>query len=248
MKNLFLFFFAVALIVSEAHSQIISGQVTYKMELDFHPTNESKNDNAAGVSHLRAMIERSKKSMEGLRCILDFNQSTSHFHLEKRMENDGNPGLRTALTLLNVTDDIFSDLQEGITRTEKKAFGKNYLVEDSIQLDWTITAESKQIGNFTVYKAESFKETVNSKGKFRFPVTAWFAPEIPFSFGPIGYGGLPGLILELEVSSNFPVRYVADKLKFSENTLKISSPKGELITNAELQELYTEARRNSGRR
>jgi GLPGLI family protein len=32
-------------------------------------------------------------------------------------------------------------------------------------------------------------------------VTAWYAPDIPVRFGPIGYGGLPGLILELQNES-----------------------------------------------
>ena len=29
-------------------------------------------------------------------------------------------------------------------------------------------------------------------------ITTWFAPKINRSFGPGGYGGLPGLILELD--------------------------------------------------
>jgi GLPGLI family protein len=38
--------------------------------------------------------------------------------------------------------------------------------------------------------------TLNSDGKSQ-PVEAWFCPEIPFAYGPRGFGGLPGLILEL---------------------------------------------------
>ena len=59
--------------------------------------------------------------------------------------------------------------------------------------------ESKEIEGFWCYKATSTKVVVNRKGTFRFPIIAWYCPKIPFSFGPNGYGNLPGLILELQV-------------------------------------------------
>ena len=34
---------------------------------------------------------------------------------------------------------------------------------------------------------------------FNHPVVAWFCPDLPYSFGPNGYCGLPGLILELQI-------------------------------------------------
>ncbi len=40
---------------------------------------------------------------------------------------------------------------------------------------------------------------VNSADFFRFPIIAWYCPQIPLSYGPNGYGALPGLILKLQV-------------------------------------------------
>lgn len=45
---------------------------------------------------------------------------------------------------------------------------------------------------YAVYKGLSSKQNNSSH-----PIYAWFTPEIPVPFGPAGYGGLPGLIIEL---------------------------------------------------
>jgi GLPGLI family protein len=57
----------------------------------------------------------------------------------------------------------------------------------------------KEIEGFLCYKATSTNIVINQKGTFRFPIIAWYCPKIPLSFGPNGYGNLPGLILELQV-------------------------------------------------
>jgi len=75
---------------------------------------------------------------------------------------------------------------------------KIYL-KDSTRTVWTITKESKYIGNFLCYKATANLEKFNyGEFHYSYPVIAWFAKELGFSFGPNGFGGLPGLILELE--------------------------------------------------
>lgn len=56
-------------------------------------------------------------------------------------------------------------------------------------------------------------------------IVAWYAPELPFVFGPGEYGGLPGLILELERGS---YKVYADKIKFDARERSIRIPtKGE---------------------
>lgn len=75
----------------------------------------------------------------------------------------------------------------------------NYLLKTEAVKDWVLENETKEIEGFLCYKATSTKKVNNGKGNFVFPVTAWYCPKIPVSFGPNGYGGLPGLILELQV-------------------------------------------------
>jgi len=64
--------------------------------------------------------------------------------------------------------------------------------------EWQITNETKKIDNFLCYKAIGIESVTNKKGHFRKPVIAWFCPEIPYSYGPLKFGNLPGLILELQ--------------------------------------------------
>src|SRR5690554_2570570 len=76
-----------------------------------------------------------------------------------------------------------------------------YLVgHDFPDLDWEIGEETKEIDGFFVQAART-----SFGGR---DYTAWFAPELPFSFGPWKLHGLPGLILEArdetaEVQFNF---------------------------------------------
>lgn len=63
-----------------------------------------------------------------------------------------------------------------------------YVQEKNINFNWTVTNETKKIGNFTCNKAKIFFRGRN--------YTVWFTKEIPASFGPWKFNGLPGLILE----------------------------------------------------
>lgn len=65
---------------------------------------------------------------------------------------------------------------------------KKFLVTDELNYSWKITNETKQIQNFTCYKA-----TTSFRGN---TFEAWFTPEIPINAGPWKWYGLPGLILE----------------------------------------------------
>jgi len=75
-------------------------------------------------------------------------------------------------------------------------------------------------------------------------IIAWFSPEIPFRFGPLGYGGLPGLILELEVQSNFPAKYTIETIDFSKKNIKIEVPIGKKITPLELDQMAKKGMNN----
>jgi GLPGLI family protein len=100
--------------------------------------------------------------------------------------------------------------------------------------------EFKFIDNFKCYKATSEDTVTNAKGKvFTFKVTAWFCPELPSLFGPAGYFGLPGLILELD-NSKMTLR--ATKVLFSKAHKKNIKPlkKGVKLTKKEYDKFVKE--------
>lgn len=62
-------------------------------------------------------------------------------------------------------------------------------------------------------------------------IIAWFAPSLPYAYGPKDYGGLPGLILELTEKET---TYYASKINITKNKeVKIDFPKGKMITEEE---------------
>jgi len=68
-------------------------------------------------------------------------------------------------------------------------FQNFFFIQDNYsELPWQITQDTKKIAGYDCVKA-----LVNFRGRVW---EAWFAPEIPLSFGPWKLHGLPGLILE----------------------------------------------------
>ena len=74
-------------------------------------------------------------------------------------------------------------------------------VEESFnKFNWKLTDETRTIGKYVCRKATGFFEKdTHCCGPEKIPVVAWFTPELPFPYGPMGIDGLPGLILELVI-------------------------------------------------
>ena len=113
--------------------------------------------------------------------------------------------------------------------------GDNYLIKTEIK-KWKITNEFKFISDFKCYKAISEDIVSNHKGVFKSKVIAWFCPELPSFFGPAGYFGLPGLILELD---NGKMSLLATKIHFSKVIKNRIKPlkKGIKLTEKEFDKL-----------
>lgn len=90
-------------------------------------------------------------------------------------------------------------------------FGKIIVLEDK-NTKWELINETKIIDGYLCYKATSQLIRKNGENTFKFPIIAWYCPKIPIPFGPLGYGNLPGLILELQERN---VLYGAKEIKFN---------------------------------
>lgn len=133
--------------------------------------------------------------------ILDFNKESAHFQIEKKLEIDGRD-TRGAETLYGGGKGLYySNQPENYTVHQRDFGGELYLVEGEFtSVQWELLKESKKIQNYTCYKAIGIIKFISSKtGKITSrEVEAWYSPEIPIPFGPIGYNNLPGLIFELK--------------------------------------------------
>ncbi len=136
--------------------------------------------------------------------ILLFNKNESLYKEEEKLQPETNKGMiviggaSSGKQYKNISSNTFIE--------EKDFLGKQFLISDTIpKLDWKLENQSKQIGQYTAFKATALKSTKNlfkqdsTTLKKNILVTAWYTPQIPISNGPGEYGGLPGLILELNI-------------------------------------------------
>jgi len=126
---------------------------------------------------------------------LEFEGQRSLFYFDEKLYSDPEAA-KIGLLKLRYTGEILQT-NDSIFKSYKFADKKN-LVGSEKNRNWIITTETKKIGNFLCYKATLIDVVENSKGRFEHPVIAWFCPEIPYNFGPLKFGGLPGLIVELQ--------------------------------------------------
>lgn len=127
---------------------------------------------------------------------LAFNTKESFFKKTEKLYSDEEAS-KLGLLKTGYNGDILQKKDTVYKEISLERVG-NFIQKKEILKNWTITTESKLIDQYKCYKATNEVIVVNPKGTFRHPVIAWFCPAIPFSFGPNGFGDLPGIILELQ--------------------------------------------------
>ncbi|TDP61940.1 GLPGLI family protein [Flavobacterium dankookense] len=173
---------------------------------------------------IRDRYERAEKEIANLFLELVFDDTLSVF---KNYQNKNISDVTEfALKLADCEKIIYTNLNNNeiiFNNAEKKAiFKKNeFLIQKKIENNWTFVNESKYIQNFKCYKATQQISIVNDEGTFFKTITAWYCPEIPFTFGPKGYCDLPGLIVELQDRN---IVFGLKEISFFDKSIKIELP------------------------
>ncbi|MCK0132159.1 GLPGLI family protein [Flavobacteriaceae bacterium F08102] len=141
---------------------------------------------------------------------------------------------------------IYKNLEENYYKIKMDLAGNRYLIKDSLKTyEWSLVPGQKNIKGFTCYKATFTDEVVvasrpkqeedgsftNEPVKRNVITTAWYTPQIPISNGPKMYGGLPGLILEVNLTGGIiDNTFLATDIVINpKKKLKITAPKGEKV-------------------
>lgn len=117
-------------------------------------------------------------------------------------------------------DTIFTNLTNNKIYIYKHDYwGINLLLNyDYSKYKWNITNETKLIDDVICYKAILYYDTEDKKNTYTHKVVAWYNPQIKISIGPNGFGGLPGLIYQLD--EGFRTYYIKE-IKINQSDYKI---------------------------
>ncbi|BCY27794.1 GLPGLI family protein [Flavobacterium okayamense] len=229
MKKTIVLFFLVFQLLS--YSQEMGGEVYYKVVFAIDSTLKEKS------SRVDLMQQKAIAGSDKINLKLVFNKEESVFSLVESIEDSE---VKFAIAWANCRNKILTVLKENKSYYNNSASSlgvfkdKEFLVYTSLQNNWKFLNETKLIDKLICYKAIQEIEYRTSKGTQTKTITAWFCPELPYSFGPKGYFGLPGLILEL---TDRNTTFIANKIVLSKNINVEFSKEGKLISHEEYQEI-----------
>lgn len=264
MKTFYLLLFT--LVTSVSFSQV-SGKAYYESKTTVDMNNVGRPDMSEDMK--KQIMERMKSFLEKT-YMLTFSGNESTYKEEEKLE--ATEGMRGFGMMMNsfAPGDQYKNLKTGELLEEREFFGKQFLIRDRIpQLNWEVTKESKQIGQYIAIKATAIKQVDptdfsmmrrrrnreeeqkpadttkvrDPMDDFEMPkeviVTAWFTPQIPIQNGPGEFGGLPGLILELNVDRTTVL--CSKIIMNSKEPLEIEKPdKGKEVTRDEYNKIVLE--------
>jgi len=207
--------------------------------------------------------------------VLTFNKTESFFKEDEKL--DAMSGATDSWGKNFAQGDQYKNVRDNQLVQSQEFYGKKFLVKDKLQkIDWKMGSETKQIGNYTCFKAMALIPSdelswynfswdmmrrntpqTDSIGAEIIPeikmtqVEAWYTVQVPVSHGPSEFWGLPGLILE--VSADDTTMLCSKIVINPKETIEILAPKkGEEINKEDYQatviEKMQDFRNNRGRR
>ena len=247
-------FMLSCLITGSMFAQGFSGSATYKTHMkSFFLLDSTTMATNPGIQD---QMEAQMRKMFQKTFILDFTKSESIYKEEQELDAPKVPSSDGAMLMIlggdGGSDILYKNILEKRMANKKELMGKVFLIKDNlVSYDWELTGETKNIGNYTCYKAayeieeddiiidmidgevKEVKETIKRT------IVAWYTPDVPVSNGLSNYGGLPGLILEVNDGNE---TIMCSEIVLNPKEVKeIKEPiKGKIVTRKKFAEISLE--------
>ncbi len=200
------------LLVGSLKAQNIEGIATYKTQrqMDIHLDSTHVDD--AMQQQLKAMLMKQFQK----EYTLEFSETESIYKEVEKLDapNPMSGSMQIEIVGSGDSDLLYKNIKDQQFTNQVEMFSKQFLIQDSLQdREWKLEKETKNIGDYTCFKATStYERTVmnvmsnsandastgeKEEKKEMVTITAWYTPQIPVRNGPASYDGLPGLILEI---------------------------------------------------
>jgi len=137
-------------------AQNINGKAYYESKTTVKTSEIGRKDMD---ENMRKMIAERMKSYLEKTYILTFNGDESVYIEEEKLETGASSG-RMAMMMGSFVPGVqYKNLETKQILEEREFFGKQFLINDTItNLEWTLEKESKQIGQYVVFKATAIKK------------------------------------------------------------------------------------------
>lgn len=225
-------------------------RVLYKVEkVSTISSEEKKKVYPVGTTpEMIATIENMKKNQTNVELELFYTNIASLYKAVDKLEYKDDLSYKMAIGQVNGNGVRYKNLttKEKIYQTD--SFGEPFnVIQNFDEYKWEITQETKVINGFNCFKANGLKEQYNkdkSVKRTSMP-EVWFTPDIPAPFGPNGYDGLPGLVLEAKISARSKYYLYVSEINY-DYKLKVKiekSKKGKDISEQAFSDLSDDKRK-----
>jgi GLPGLI family protein len=256
MKLLMLKTFMLSCLISGSmFAQDFSGRATYKTHRK--SSFELDSTTIAANPGIQEQMEAQMRKMFQKTFTLDFTKSESMYKEEQELDAPKGPSANSGVMVMVMggdgsSDILYKNISQNRMAHKTELMGKVFLIKDNLEAyDWKLTGEAKNIGNYSCYKAVYEKEEEDiqidmidgevkeEKVTKKRTLVAWYTPEVPISNGPSNYGGLPGLILEVNDGDQTIV--CSEIVLNPKEVKKIKEPtKGKTVTREKFSEISLE--------
>ena len=238
--NLRLIILIVALCVTSiTFSQVKEGRVIYRASTNNKKFIEKLNENKTIDKNIKKSILYNLENAKDIQFNLDFNDHESLFyHLEKKaLENEGERrGGHTGI-IAGAKNIYYTNLDNKEIFKQNEYFNKLLVLQEPTV--WNMTQESKTIGEYICFKAETTIKVDTRNGIITKSIIAWYTPQIPVSFGVQSFSGLSGLTLELKIDDTLTFKAIKIELNPTQK-LEIERPKGKKVSSEEYNNMIKE--------
>lgn len=187
-------------------------------------------NNSGTAAKFNSYFSEAKNYETDVELQLIFNKETAYFEMFETNRNSQN---KWAFILCGCEKPVYTSITNKTIKYLNKGSLPMQIPEDKYLLvsdlfsDWELQDDQKEINGFKTYKAVKSITTVDGKNEI---IIAWYAPELPYPYGPSVYGGLPGLIIQLQEKEKM---FVLSKLEFDKDIPIPAEPTADEIMTAE---------------
>ena len=225
--NLFLLLFMPILLTSQQNEGRILFTETVKLDMEIPEEH---------MEELQGLFPESTTTEK----VLLFNSDASIY---KDVEGQGDEvveagtedsGMRIKMVMARPDLQMYKDLKHQKMIYKEDLMGRPFLITEQIEkLPWKLVNEAKNILGYTCQKA------ILDQGEIQ--IVAWYTPQIAIPNGPMHFGQLPGMILEVDID-NGQTTVVAHEISFDKLEKGSITPpkKGKELSRQEFEALEAE--------